>query len=192
MSKCRKVYFVLAVSLLLVYGFSLVVARFVYPYPPMAVTIPCMYSLYGLTLFRSDQPVLLLSGAIAVGAVCHIGLFLLLNLYILRRATRQIALQPSRAFLPSNVAVVLILALSILYWFLAGRDGLRIQGFGYLLLYGALNVVTLSGLIAARWLIVKRLSIRASQRSERAVLCYNFAIHAALLLVLFPFMGETL
>ena len=187
MSKCRKVYFVLAVILLLVYGFSFVVTRFVYPYPPLAVTIPWMY---GWTLFRNDQPVLLLSGA--VGAVCHIGLFLLLNLYILRRATRQIALQPSRAFLPSNVAVVLILALSILYWFLAGSDGLRIQGFGYLLLCGALNVVTLSGLIAAQWLIVKRLSIRASQRSERAVLCYNFAIHAALLLVLFPFMGETL
>lgn len=190
MSKCLKLYFVFTACILLLYGCSFLIARFVYPYPPLAVTFPWMFSWMFFSPHQSVQSVLLLSGV--VGAACHAGLFLLLNRYVLRRAARHVALPPAQAFLPSRVAVILILVLSVLYWLLAGRSGLRLQGPAYLLLYGILNIVTLFGLIVTEKLIVKRLSYCQTKQSNVAVLCYNFAVHAAMLFILFPYMGETL
>ena len=122
--------------------------------------------------------------------VFHPSLYLLLNVYVLRRASRRITLRPARAFLPSQVVVLILTALSIWYWFSQWRAGLYGGDSDDLIRSGILNAAVIFLLLIAPRVIVQRLLIREDLFSETFVLGYNFCIYVAFLLVLFPWMGE--
>lgn len=121
----------------------------------------------------------------------HPCLYLLLNLYILRRVFRNIALTPARAFLPSQIAVLILTGFSIWYWLSQWREG--IYGFPdpiNLIRFGVLNIVVLFLLVITPGIILRYLASHKRPFSEVFVLGYNFFIYSAFLLIFFPWMGE--
>jgi hypothetical protein len=181
MSKLIKIYFALAASLVTVYALVALLAFggippyfFVYP-PPVAVT---------LFLFLGP------AGSV-LGAICHGGLFLILNLYVLRRTVKQAPLKPLRAFMPSIVAICVLAGLSLPYWFGGWSYGMKYQGLLYVTIYGALNVLALSALVAVPFTIAHRASEDKQVITASTVMAYNWCIQVAILLVLFPYLGET-
>jgi hypothetical protein len=125
-----------------------------------------------------------------MAVVFHPSLYLLLNVYVLRRAFRRIALRSARAFLPSQIVVLILTVLSIWWGLSQWRAGLY-GGDSYdLIRSGMLNATVIFLLLLAPREIVQRLSIRGDQLSNTFVLGYNFCIYVAFVLVLFPWMGE--
>ena len=122
----------------------------------------------------------------------HPCLYLLLNLYVLRRVARNIKLTPTRAFLPSEIVVRILTVLSILYWFSQWHGGLY-GGSGDpidLVRFGIMNAVVLLLLFIAPYVLMQRLASYKKPFSEVLILGYNFCVYVAFLLVLFPWMGE--
>ena len=119
------------------------------------------------------------------GGFVHAGLFLVCNLYVLRRASKGILLEPLRALVPSLVGVVTLAGFSLWHYLESWTDGLTYQGVLYGVIDGALNLLTVGALMATSF----HLSHRAV--SVRMGMIYNFCIHTAMLFVLFPYLGET-
>ena len=181
MSKLLRTYFALAASLVSIYGFIALLAfggippyHSVFP-PPIAVT--------GF-LFGG------LVGSIG-GGIFHAGLFLALNLYVLRRASKRASFKPLRAFMPSLVVLFIVIGLSLWYWLASLSYGLKYQGLLYVAIYGTLDILTLGVLTAVPFRITHRAFKNERAISASIVMAYNFCIHAAILLVLFPYLGET-
>ena len=181
MSKFIKTYFALAASLVAVYALVTLLAfggippyHFVYP-PPLAVTLFLFFGPVGSVL----------------GAIFHGGLFLVLNLYVLRRAVKQTPLKPLRAFMPSLAVVFALVGFSLWYWFGGWSYGMKYQGLFYVAIYGVLNVLTLSVLTVVPFTIARRASEDRKAITTGTVMTYNLCMYAAILLVLFPYLGET-
>ncbi len=193
MKKIVATYFLFAIGTLIAYVLSafLLVDGFPSFFPlTVAEHLPyilvlLLYSLGGLPETADNLIGLILT------VVLHPALFMLLNVYVLRRASRRIRLSPARAFLPSRIVVLILTVLSIWYWFSQWREGLYGGGDSYdLIRSGILNVAVLCLLFIAPRAIVQRLSSHERPFSETLTLAYNFCIYVAFLLVLFPWMGE--
>ena len=184
MDNILVLYKKLAISIFGVYcfmfvlGISGILYRGVYP-PPLSITLFLFIGFPG----------------IIIGAVFHPALFLLLNLYLVRRQKKGLNLSLFRTFLPSVIYIGIITVLSLSLW-LGGEEsgvylGLKYQGLDYVVVYGILNAIVLSGLISTIIILMYRSLKRKIDITGKTLMVYNFLIHISFMLVLFPYLGET-
>ena len=126
---------------------------------------------------------------------CHLGVFLLVNAYLLLRVARCEVLSPLRSGLPSLLLVAVVTALSVRYWArpiahhptdgpLGGiAEGLRYQGPAYVCTVGILNLAAVVIFLVVLYFMSRH---RARPGSW---LVYNWALQVCLFVLFFPWLG---
>lgn len=142
--------------------------------PPAAVTL-------FLFLDASGLP------GIVIGAFSHATLFMLGASHILRKPGSE----RDSIVWPTWAGMAMLGTLSALPWIMgAGASGLRVQGPGLVVGYGALGFAAVVGLLL--WLSSLTSKAKKKQRpiTSESLLLVHFAAHIAALVVLFPCLGE--
>ena len=141
--------------------------------PPAAVTL-------FLLLESSGLP------GITIGAFAHATLFVLGASHILKQPKSG----ADGVVWPTWVGMLMLGTLSALPWIMgAGASGLRYQGTGLVLGYGALGFGAIVGLLLWLSSLDRRAKKNHTAVRNESLLLVHFAAHMAALVVLFPCLG---